>query len=783
MIRKKLLAEVCLLDAVRRPLTYAISDDSAIDDWLGRRVVVPLANRKALGVVTAVDVEYEGVVKPIASAPDAEPVMSATDIDLCRFMADYYLSSLPEAVAAFLPQSLTARLNQHGIITDREQLQQLADSGDAAATKLLALAGNRRKIKATKLAELRRDWRRQLVERGLLQLEWETKRRRHDQRPATVAREANMGDRKIVRPLALRLAEILQSPVESTVAETVDDDRLSFEGTPFFDRPPAATPAFALNREQTLAVERIGSKLQEAQFAAFLLHGVTGSGKTEVYIRAIRHAIALGKQAIVIVPEIGLAQAIYYQLDDIFGERLALIHSRMTASTRFAVWQRARRGQLDVVLGPRSAIFTPFARLGLIIVDEEHDASLKQESPAPRYHARDLAVYRARQLNAVIVLGSATPSIESFHNAQNGKYELLQLPQRIADQPLPLVQRVDLRAAFAQRGFAYLTEPLAGALDATLAAGGQAMLLLNRRGFAPSVHCFQCSAKINCRNCAVAMVYHKAKHCLICHLCGYTESYPNTCPQCKSNLFLYRGIGTEKMEEELRRRYPDVGILRMDFDTTRKAGSFRDLYHRFKSGQAKILLGTQMIAKGFDFPDVALVGIITADTSLELPDFRARERTYQLLTQASGRAGRLNFSGTVILQTLYPNDPIVELAQRQDYESFYEAEIRDRRELKFPPFTHLILLTIESKNAAAAQRAGESLRNRLRLRLTNLATLHGPVAAPIAKLREYFRFHILIKSARIKTVIPILRENLSLPEFHNSRKLRVMADVDPVDMM
>ncbi len=799
MAAEKHLVEVSLFGSIKKPLTYALPADCDSDHVLGRRVVVPLGRRSALGVVTATGVGYDGPVKSITSFPDLEPVLSAAELVFCRFISDYYLAPVADVIQSYLPQPLSARLQQHLSVSSRESLQSAAQAGDKAAQELLKHLGRRRILPASRLTQLRPAHLRRLIDRQLVTPYWQVRRGRVDE-STSVARILNGKDDSFQPAAAqLRALEYLaqhgptdlrtlkrHSRVLPKQVEQLESAGLISiaEAAPFIE--PKATGAVKevnLNEEQRVAVKAINAALAAAKFAPFLLYGVTGSGKTEVYIEAIKSVIASGRQAIVMVPEIGLSQALYYRLEQIFAERLALVHSRMSDKARFEVWQRARTRQISIVLGPRSALFTPFPELGLIVVDEEHDASFKQESPPPRYHARDLAVYRARQLGCPVVLGSATPSIESYYNAQTGKYQLLELSNRIDNRPLPLVRRVDLRKSFEKRGHGYLSAELREQIEATLAVGAQAMLLLNRRGFAPSVHCFACGHKLTCKNCDIALVYHKIRHNMICHLCGYDQPYPDSCPKCRSNLFLYRGIGTEKMEEELRRAFPEVGILRMDFDSTRKEGSFRAIYDKFKSGQARILLGTQMIAKGFDFPDVALVGIITADTSLELPDFRARERTFQLLTQASGRAGRHNFAGQVILQTLYPDDKTVLLAQEHNYLGFYDVEIAERLELSFPPFVHVVLLAVESTDAAHALKVSRGLKNAVQTALGNLARVQGPIAAPIHKRRSYFRFQILIKSRRMTTVLRMLGAILAKPDFQSTAKQRVMVDVDPVDMM
>jgi primosomal protein N' (replication factor Y) len=360
---------------------------------------------------------------------------------------------------------------------------------------------------------------------------------------------------------------------------------------------------------------------------------------------------------------------------------------------------------------------------------------------------------------------------------------MLELPARVDGREMPRVNAIDMIQAIRKKGFDYLTDQLVKRVDETLAFGGQVMLLLNRRGFSPSVHCYECGNKLTCKNCAVALVYHKARHRLICHICGYNESYPESCPKCRSGLFLYKGIGTEKLEEELRVHFQGANIIRMDLDSTRKKGSFHDLFHLFKSGRAQILVGTQMIAKGFDFPNVALVGIVSADTALDVPDFRARERTFQLLTQASGRAGRLNFPGEVLMQTLHPDDQTIAFASKHDYLSFYDKEIEDRRMLDFPPFTHLILLEVQSVDEKMAEEKSKELRGSLMNLANRSFRLLGPVAAPIFKRKTLFRFHILLKSRRVKATLSQIDTVLQAKEFQTSNKLHIIVDVDPVDMM
>jgi primosomal protein N' (replication factor Y) len=793
------LVEVSLFTALKKPLTYGAPSGHADDELLGRRVIVPVGRRRQVGVITSLDTDYAGAVKEVDSFPDLEPILSKAELLFCRFISEYYYTPLGDVIKAFLPAPLTDRLNQTLRVLALDRLQALAGSGDHIASILLERLGRRHSLAAARFADIKTDKLHHLREEGILEFDWEVKESRKfdDDYQVRLTPEAILPARlsqtsKLLLTYLTDRGEVdlglLRRELKISKATV---DRLAQQGLiqlvekpPFVDMPQQLTDQpLQLNEDQQQAIGAIDAAIQTSGFAPFLLHGVTGSGKTEVYIAAIQSTVALGRSAIMIVPEIGLSQAIYYRLEKVLGTELGLIHSRMSARARLDIWKKARSGRLRIILGPRSAIFSSLPNLGLIVVDEEHDQSLKQASPAPRYHARDLAVYRARQEKCAVILGSATPSVESYYNATSGKYQLLELPYRVDKREMPKVTSVNLLDSFKQKGFAYLTKLMVDRITATLAAGGQVMLLLNRRGFAPSVHCYDCGNKLTCKHCAVSLVYHKGRHRMICHLCGYDEPYPDHCPSCGSNLFLYKGVGTEKLEEELRRHLLGANIIRMDLDSTRRRGSFQDLYHRFKSGKAQILIGTQMIAKGFDFPNVALVGIVSADTALELPDFRARERTFQLLTQASGRAGRLNFPGEVLMQTLHPRDGTIALASKHDFKSFYTREIVDRRELGFPPFTHLILLEVEAPDQEYAEVKAAELRKGLLGLSHRPFTLLGPIPAPILKRRSLFRFHLLLKTGKVKMTLSCLDSVLSRKEFQTSEKLHVIVDVDAVDMM
>lgn len=725
-------------------------------------------------------------------------MLSATDVRLCNFIAEYYCCSLAEAVRSFLPQLLSRRLGQNLAIRSREKLRIHAESGNLAAQMILEKVPRRRTLAARHLETLPREPLRQLIEGEVIEMIWQVRGSRPQLENMQLKQGANLGGTKpgrVHRELFERLAagEALNytearnqygcsaQMVRRWEAEGVV---VLIEKPPFVDQTVSELPCnHTLTGHQQSAVQEIAAALERRSFAPFLLFGITGSGKTEVYIESIKAALASGRTAIVIVPEIGLAQAIYYRLAAVFGDKLGLIHSRLSPSSRLDIWRHAQAGRIKIVLGPRSAVFSSLPNLGLIVVDEEHDSSLKQESPAPRYHARDVAVMRAHLENCVVVLGSATPSLESFFNVRTGKYQLLELPHRIQNRPLPEVRLLDQTASFKRRPPGFLTQEMIETMKETLANGGQVMLLLNRRGFAPSVHCYDCGERLVCRDCDIALVYHKAINLVCCHLCGFRQRYPESCPKCGKALFLFSGVGTEKLEEEVRAVFPEYGLVRMDLDSTRQTGSFAQLYRRFKAGDARILLGTQMIAKGFDFPDVALVGVVGCDNSLDFPDFRARERTFQLLTQVSGRAGRLNFAGRVLIQTLNTDEPILKLAAKQDYQHFYELESRERQELGFPPYTHLVLVAVDSDDQATGDKTATELAKLLRgARGAGLQIL-GPVPAPIFRRKRRYRHHILVKAKRIRVAQRLMERLVDEVQKNAPKGVNIIVDTDPADLM
>lgn len=518
----------------------------------------------------------------------------------------------------------------------------------------------------------------------------------------------------------------------------------------------------------------------------FLLHGVTGSGKTEVYLRAMEQALELGRSVLVLVPEIALTpqtvERFRERLESTHGKKLiAVLHSHLSQGERHDEWLRLYRGEARVVIGARSAIFAPLQNLGLIIVDEEHETSYKQEE-APRYHARDVAVMRAHYERCVILLGSATPSLESYHNIFLKKYHLLELPQRADQQKMPLVRVLDLRLQGKQKGAdSILSFPLRKAIESRLECSEQIILFLNRRGFSSALLCPACGKIATCPHCSLSLTFHRVTDKLICHLCGHLEKPPQACPQCRSAEILYSGVGTQRVEAAVRQAFPQARSFRMDADTMRHKKSYQETFQQFRARQIDILIGTQMIAKGLDFPNVTLVGIINADTSLHAPDFRAGERTFQLLTQVAGRAGRGDREGEVMIQTFNPASPSIQFARHHDYQGFFEQEVEFRKQFGYPPFQRMILLQVRGVAREAVTLHAEALAKKLQQE--NISSIHvgEAVPAPLEKTHGQYRFHLALRSASIKSMQHLVRsalQALSVP-----KGIIVTVDVDPQSLL
>jgi primosomal protein N' (replication factor Y) len=537
-----------------------------------------------------------------------------------------------------------------------------------------------------------------------------------------------------------------------------------------------------LNAAQQAAFAEIRGAIEAKEFRTFLLHGITGSGKTEVYLSAIEATLAAGRSALLLVPEIALTPAVAGQFFARFGDRVAILHSAFTDTERTEQWRRIRAGAASVVVGTRSGVFAPVRNLGLIVVDEEHDQSYKQEE-TPRYNGRDVAIVRAQAAGACVVLGSATPSLESRYNAQRVKYTLIELPERIEQRPLPRVDLIDMREEFLEtRKQATFSRRLVEAIGQRLDNGEQTMLLLNRRGFSSFVACRACGERIQCRNCSVTLTYHRRDRRLLCHYCGYAERVPSICPKCQSEHIYFLGVGSEKVEEELHREFPRARITRLDRDTVTGKRQYEVILQGFREGNFDILVGTQMIAKGHDIPNVTLVGVVSADVGLGLPDFRAAERTFQLLTQVAGRAGRGDLPGIVLVQTINPDHYAIRMAAAHDYQAFYEKELNFRRMMHYPPFTAMANVLVRSEKQEEAMRLSAEV-GRLLMPAPEKMKVMGPAEAPVPRLKSEFRYQILIKSASRKALNELLRRVRDFALDSKWPATAMVIDVDPLTLM
>lgn len=530
--------------------------------------------------------------------------------------------------------------------------------------------------------------------------------------------------------------------------------------------------------EQRQALDQIKQCIDKKEHNVFLLHGVTGSGKTEVYLQSISCALESGRSSIVLVPEISLTPQTVARFKARFGDEIAVLHSRLTGSLRASEWERIASGQAHIVVGARSAIFAPAKDLGLVVVDEEHETSYKQDD-VPRYNARDVAIKRAEFSGAVAILGSATPSLESFYAAQKGDYKLVELPERIDSRLLPEVEIVDMKEELSRtRKLHIFSEKLRSCIEKDVSEGKQVILFLNRRGFSTFISCRKCGHVVTCKRCSVSLIYHFHKKKLFCHHCSYKMDPPDICPQCNSSYLKYWGIGTEKVESEVYRFFPGARIARMDTDSTQKRGSHEKELSRFKEHKIDILIGTQMIAKGLDFPKVTLVGVISADTALNLPDFRSGERTFNLLTQVAGRAGRGDMGGRVIIQTYTPGHYAIQAAKTHDYNSFYGKEISFRKELNLPPFSHMVTLNFRGRSEEKVIKVSESFRRKLEKKASQAQIeILGPAPSPISRLKGMYRWNLFLKSAKVENITGMLKDIIGSRRRESG--IIITVDVDP----
>jgi primosomal protein N' (replication factor Y) len=744
-----LFAEVVFDLPLDHAYTYAVPDALRAEVVVGKRVLVPFGKgeKPAVGFCVRVSAAPPArAVKEIRRVLDEEPLLTADLLRLTRWIADYYLCGWGQVLNSVVPSGVKRQAGTRSVafveaVAEAECPQSAAVLTPKQSTALERLRAMPGPVELRRLAQLSRCGLgpvEALVEKGLAR---QTTRR-----------------------------------VEKAAAATALE-----EGEP--------EPAVELNGDQIGAWSSVDTALRQGGYHAFLLHGVTGSGKTEVYLRAVEEVIRQGKQALVLVPEISLTPQTIRRFQGRCGD-IAVLHSHLGVAERGAQWRRVARGEAQVVVGARSAVFAPTRRLGLIVVDEEHEGSFKQEA-TPRYHARDVAVMRARLEDIPVVLASATPSLESWHNAHRGQYTLLSLPNRVLDRPLPRVSLIDLRheaPSFGGRPQG-LSHGLEQAMHARLREGGQVMLLLNRRGFSTHVHCPACGVVATCRFCDLALTFHRQREVLLCHYCAYEKPPTPQCLSCGRATVRYQGLGTEKLQAEIESKFPGYVVRRMDSDTMRRPGSHARVLAAFRQGLIHILVGTQMIAKGLDFPNVTLVGVVNADIGLHVPDFRSAERTFHLLSQVAGRAGRGPRGGQVLVQTFNPEHPSIALAAAHDYARFVRTELAHRQAYHYPPFCRLIRLIVRGKDAEAAAAFAQHLGTAVHAAAAHRRSsepdpgvrILGPAEAPVFRLKGYYRYHLQIQStsaARLHELLQAVLERLRTPS-----DVEFTVDVDPLDML
>lgn len=713
---------------IDKTFTYKVPNDLITQIEIGKRVLVPFNNRKLEGFILKIDKDkkdYDYELKDIISVIDKEPVLNDELIKLGRYISKKTLSPLISSYQTMLPQALKAK---KGLVVNKkyEKYLKLSDSFDA--TKVNSEQQN------------------QIID--LI--------------------------KKDKRCLKKDCQKISSSAVKTLLDKGLIIEELE-EVYRLNDNAIKKTNNIVLNKDQKVAVDRVKSCL--TKFQPFLLHGVTGSGKTEVYMNIIEHVLSLEKEAMVLVPEISLTPQMVTNFKNRFGSQVAIIHSRLSMGEKYDEWRKIENKEVSIAIGARSAVFAPFNNLGIIIIDEEHSTTYKQEN-TPRYNTVDVAIYRARKHNCPVVLGSATPSIESYTRAKMGIYELLELHKRVNNNP-PLVKLVDMREEI-KRGRRILSKVLLDNINETLDRGEQVIILLNRRGYTTVMTCHDCGTTVKCPNCDIPLIYHKTTNNMRCHYCDYNISKINICPSCHSKDINQFGLGTQKLEEEIIKTFSNARVIRMDVDTTSRKGSHEKIIDDFKSEKYNILIGTQMIAKGLDFEKVTLVGVLNGDASLNIPDFRSAERTFQLLNQVSGRAGRGNYAGKVIIQTFNQDHYSIVCAINNNYLGFYKEEINVRKQLGYPPFYNLSLIKISGSNYDLALKESQKIINYLQAKVDNSVFLLGPSSSSMPKINNIYYIQIVIKYKNTNKLIPLLDNINNL--YKNNNKVFVEIDINPIKL-
>lgn len=802
--------EVALPLGVHGTFTYSVPPELRADVRLGSRVEVPWGTKISTAFVTAFptspEIEKRRIRDIRSVLDDEEPALLPEILELCRWASEYYLAPLGETIRIALPANMSSRSRRAvRLAADAAALAAAFEDGrllEADRPLVEALRSGEATVDAlTRRFESARSAVRRLRDARLASVDdvfRDAAGVRYDRHFILDEPDAALTPKQkaIVELLRKRNGEL---PYKALAANQASDAALAAlvrKGVVHVERRPRAhtLDSFFADLEsvsvgdlvpsdqQVHAITTIRAKL--GTFAPFLLEGVTGSGKTEIYIELMREVVRRGEQAILLVPEISLTPVFAARLKERFGDRIAILHSNLSAGERYDQWWRARRGTVDVAIGPRSALFTPFQRLGLIVVDEEGDSAYKQEE-VPRYNARDLAVVRARLRGIPIVLGSATPSLESRENAESGKYTLIHLRQRVEARPLPEVEIVDVRKERGEkedRGLLMFSGRLREEIRRVHAAGEQTIILINRRGYAPFLLCRQCENDFRCRDCSVTLTVHRRVGLLICHYCGKRKPIPPQCPLCGGEVLQPIGYGTEKVQERFFALFPDIPAEVLDRDTTRKKGELVRILDRFRRGETRVLIGTQIISKGHHFPAVTLTAVLNADSILGYPDFRSAEKTFYLLTQVAGRSGRGELPGRVLIQTAFPGHYAIQHAAQHDYEAFYAAEIEFRRRFRYPPASSMISIVFRGEDEAKVARAAEAAGSALEREASGIQDLRvqGPAAAPLARIKGVFRYQILLRSAqraRLRRAVSAATQTRGAPG------VEVVVDVDPINIL
>ena len=796
--------------------TYRVPAEAA--PIVGGRVLVPFRQQRLTGIVVDLhDRKPSVATKSVLSVLDAAPVLDDQLLRLGRWIADYYLAPIGEVFRTMLPlgaefkRVVGYRITEQGHMalhlagmSGSSARSQRTPEDQATEFRVLDYLSNSdgELVREQTLRSATRISR--LVLAGMVRKKWLAREDISAPQDATrtikIVRlkssegKLNANQQTLIDTLAaaggnvcVEVLQALEVP-RTTLSTLVKRGLIEIIEEPAGFTVSRAKPRpnlfdFNLSHPQQAALSQLRESVSAHRFSGMLLHGVTGSGKTAVYLAAMRSVLEAGRSAILLVPEIGLTPAVAADLHQIFGDEVAILHSALSDRERAEQWHRIKRGEARMVVGTRSAVFAPVADLALLIVDEEHDSSYKQEE-TPRYHARDVAVMRAKMADAVVVLGSATPSLESYFNAKKNKYALIELPDRVEQRPLPEVEIVDMRLEFQETGHEQvISRKLAAEIKDRLERKEQVMVLLNRRGYSPVVLCRTCGKKLECQNCAIALTHHKREHKMVCHYCGYTAPVPKACVHCGSEYVYFLGAGSEKLEELLHGMFPQARIARLDRDTVRSHEDFERALSGLNEGELDLLVGTQMIAKGHDIHGVTLVGVVGADVALGLPDFRAAERTFQLLTQVAGRAGRGQTPGKVILQTYFQDHYAVQYAARHDFIGFYEKELQFRSWMHYPPYSALANVLIRSdKLDDALQWSGALGRWFDQTRHEGVRVL-GPAAAPIMRLKRDYRYHFVLKSPSRKQLHNTLRAMLDHAVKEKIPRTQVIVDVDALWLM